>query len=229
MTDQLALETGDPVFDDWIGITTVLGYTVWPGDVILKQAWKLGRQNVLLTSPEAMHRRTLGRELHGIAERLARDERPTVQSLAVDIRGLYESLRAWWNGRRPRVLATEISLRHPDLRITGRIDLVLECDRPGCGCGGRGVILVDLKTGPANQRSHLQVGGGYRLLWDGPGERPAELARRPMCAGEIVCVHATGDEATSAEVAARADGFMSALALYRDMARASEGLPEHGL
>ena len=130
---------------------------------------------------------------------------PDMPSLTPEERGFAQAVIGWWLDKRPEPLLAELVVADPDgLGVAGRLDLVAMID------GRR--TLVDLKTSASGIRTtgHVQV-AGYRHLLELSGFDPVERS---------VIVHARGDGSYyEAACEATTEGFLNAVAVYRDAAR----------
>lgn len=220
-----------PEREPMVGVSTVAKAVIGSGQ-LLGWAHSQGRRGLPLHNQEALDR---GNASHRVLEALLAGAAPIPRDTKPEWRGYLEGIVARVRGDGWKLLAVETSLSLRHQRINGRIDYVRAC--PGCRVCRReflaegdtlpgealehpdlpGVVLGDVKTGGLKVRreSHLQVGGGYRRLWESTplGGRPV----RAMCCGaEVLAVDERGDSRVVAAALGPAH-FDRALAWYRDL------------
>lgn len=225
MTEQMGMDLGGsaPEREAMVAVGTVAKAVVNPGDGLLDWAHAQGRSGKSLHAA-GQPNLDRGNVAHAALEALFRGKPMDVQSAAPGHRPFLDGLDDWYVTTNPKLLAMECSLSDAKLRVRGRIDYVRAC--PGCAhCEDPydermhegGVILGDQKTGGlrAKRESHIQVGGGYRLLWKLTplGARPV---RRVVCGAEIVQIDQRGDYEV-VEAKCTPDMFLRGLAWFRDL------------
>lgn len=221
----------------WASPSRILDRVLNPGERALRWAWKAGRDGILLG--DAKRRSTKGGlSIHDAIERVCKVAVPPHPNDPVGFvpspldplhfdpgaRGAAEAFNVWWDGRRPIVVACEQRLSDRQLMLRGNVDLVIEC--PGCPycieAGRVGHVIVDFKTGWVDDpKSHLQVGGFYRWLW----EPEAEARNAVICDAVLVGLSLNGREREPVEIPCQADvgDAQQALAFYRLIERIGAG------
>lgn len=215
---QQGLDLGDsaPERPPMVGVSTVAKAVIGSAG-LLGWAWNQGREGRPLheASRPALDR---GNASHRVLYALRDGTDPFAGGFDPSWRLCMEGVTDWHQRTRAVLLAVEVSMKDPDRRVKGRIDYVRQC--MGCEhCDPvlGGVILGDVKTGPLKMRreANLQVGGGYRHLWQCThmGARPI---RRPVCGAEVLAINEAGRHRVI-EALANPAMFLRALDWFRDL------------
>lgn len=173
---------------EWRTVTDIVNDVINPGDAFVRHANREGLAGRALYSDERKAKMEGGTEVHMVLEAMKKGEEVAVTSFPAARRGYVLGLKRWRKRFDRRILAVEIELESPTLRVRGRTDYVRACQKEGCSCGGEGLVIGDLKVGSLVTyiQAHLQVSGYHRMWLE-------EEREGTICGGEVLCVNANGD------------------------------------
>jgi hypothetical protein len=185
-------------------VTDLVTDVVNPGRALERHANKEGLAGRALFSDERREKMEGGTEVHTVLEDLRDGAAVDVAGYPVARRGYVKGITRWQQRFDRKIVDVEVEVVSDVLKVKGRIDYVRLCQKQGCGCGGEGFILGDLKVGKlvTYVTAHLQV-AAYHYIWIEAGHSAA------ICGGEVLCVNAAGDFAVW-PVLASPDAFVKA-------------------
>lgn len=151
-----------------------------------------------------------GRAIHRAMGDFAKGAAPSISAYPIGQRNYVEGLHKWWDWRQPNVRGIEVPVTSHRLRVSGRIDLVIQCSRE-CACEGAGSEIIDAKTGLVTEASHVQAGSAYPSLW-------ADALPGALCASSILELRDDRSYSYYPAIAESGD-FEAALAWYHVLGR----------
>lgn len=173
---------------DFRSVTDLVTDVVNPGEALARHANREGLAGRTLFSEERREKMEGGTEVHSVLEDLRDECVVEVSDYPVARRGYVRGLLSWQKRFERRITQVEVELVSEVLKVKGRADYVRLCQKAGCSCEGKGLVLGDLKVGKLVTfvQAHLQV-SGYHYIWIERG-LPGII-----CGGEVLCVNANGD------------------------------------
>lgn len=169
-------------------VTDLVTDVINPGEALARHANREGLAGRTLFSDERREKMEGGSEVHAALEDLRNECIVQPDHYPVARRGYVRGLLSWQKRFERRITQVEVELVSEILKVKGRADYVRLCQKAGCSCEGKGLVLGDLKVGKLVTfvQAHLQV-GGYHYIWIERG-LPGII-----CGGEVLCVNANGD------------------------------------
>jgi hypothetical protein len=162
-----------------------------------------------------------GRAIHKALEDLAGGQRLSISSYPVGHRNYVQGLLKWWERVKPQVEAIEAPVVSHTHRVSGRIDLLIRCQDDGC-CGGKGIQIVDAKTGQIAPTAYVQVGSAYPLLY-------RETSPRRRLCGSFLLDLSNAPDYDYYPVFAESTDFLAALQWFRVLNRHARDAPDRVL